>query len=579
MKSFFTAIIVFAMLILLSTPSNSFAAGDTLVVYASGPTLDVVIGSDTTSAGMPAHSVYKFVSLDTTYIFDATINFKAGVTLVGVLGSDGRPPCVQPDVLSDGTIPGTLFSFNGNGSYFKIINLYLLGVAINNVVNYASGQAIQISSDNISLWTNNVVFENWSQFVIGYAGSNCSFYITNCKFRNLTTQPNQWYVGEAIRNENYNGVFPTDTLIMKYNTFLCMGGYAACPVNNLTNYFNFSHNSVVYNYKNPFFLHRITNAVFDNNIFYSLYSGGQSLAEYHGAWDETTPDIVGSVISLDSLTAQLDTLFDPADVNDPNLAALAEAKRNVEVKNNVCFWPSALVNTWTAWNDTATVDSVVTPLWMNTRTQTMFSNHTGWPGFVESGNMTDDPQFGSSVTDVLNPGSNGNVGLINWFKVQRGGTGSTELWGYQLTQVAQTGNWAPDWPLPEASDMMYGNTAYQTGGTDGLPLGDPNWFGHTLGVNDHNNNQLPTQFSLSDAYPNPFNPSTNVKFTLPKDGNVTLKIYNITGQLVMTVINNQNVSRGTHEYNIDMSRFASGVYFYTLQQNNNFIAKKMILMK
>lgn len=580
MKSFFTALFLCVMLIFLALPSTSYATGDTLVVYASDPNpLDVVIGSDTTASGTQAHSVYKFVSLDTTYIFDGTITVKSSCTFLGVLDpSTKRPPCIQPDVLPDNSIPGILFTFLGNGTSYLLKDLYLLGIAINNTVNYGAGQAVQIGSDNIRFRAENVIFENWSQFALGYAGTNCKFYFYNCKFRNLTTQPSQWYVGEAIRNENYNGVFNTDTLIMRYNTFLCMGGYAACPVNNLTNYFQFDHNSVIYNYKNPFFLHRITNAFFTNNIFYSLYSGGQSLTEYNNLWDETSRQ-VGAIISLDSLTAQLDTLFDPEDINDPNLRALAEAKRHVEVKNNAYFWPAALQSLWTAWNDTATVDSVVTPVWMNSRTQALFSNPTGFPGFVESGTLNEDPGFGPSIGNVLNPGNNGNVGLLNWFRVQRGMTGTTELWGYNITQVVPNEIWVPTWPLPEAADMMYSNTSMQTGGTDGKPLGDPNWFGITIGVKADNNIQTPDQFSLSDAYPNPFNPSTNIRFNLAKTGNVTLKIYNVTGQLVMTVLSNKEMPKGSHDYNIDMSGFASGVYFYTLQQDNNFLAKKMVLLK
>lgn len=580
MKTFFTSLSLITILIFLSMPSHTFAQGGTLVVYASDPNpLDVVIGSDTTASGAQAHDVYKFVSLDTTYIFDGTISVKSSCSFVGVLDPiTKRPPCIQPDVLPDNSIPGVLFTFTGDGTHYTLQNLYLIGIAINNAINFGAGQAVQISSDNIRFRADNVIFENWSQFALGYAASNCKIYFYNCKFRNLTTQPDQWYVGEAVRNENYNGVFPTDTLIMKYNTFLCMGGYAACPVNNLTNYFEFSHNSVVYNYKNPFFLHRITNAKFNDNIFYSLYSGGQSLTEYNNLWDETSRE-VGAIISLDSLTAELDSLFDPEDINDPNLAALAEAKRHIEVKNNAYFWPAALQSLWTAWNDTATVDSVITPVWMNDRTLNMFNDNTSWPGFVESGTYANvDPGFGSSIADVLNPGDNGNVGLLDWFRVQRGGTGTTELWGYKITQVVPNTYWIPDWPLPETTDMMYSNAVLQSGATDGLPVGDPNWFGYTIGVKD-DNPLGPSKFSLADAYPNPFNPSTNINFTLAKSGTVSLRVYNTIGQLIMTVVNNKEMLTGSYDYSVDLSGFSSGVYFYTLQQDNNFITKKMVLLK
>jgi hypothetical protein len=127
--------------------------------------------------------------------------------------------------------------------------------------------------------------------------------------------------------------------------------------------------------------------------------------------------------------------------------------------------------------------------------------------------------------------------------------------------------------------MMYSNSTLETGGTDGLPVGDPNWFGITIGVKDNNIPVTPDKFSLSDAYPNPFNPSTNISFTLAKTGNVSLRVYNIIGQQVMTVVNNKEMHNGTYEYKVDMSSFSSGVYFYTLEQDNNFITKKMVLLK
>ena len=96
---------------------------------------------------------------------------------------------------------------------------------------------------------------------------------------------------------------------------------------------------------------------------------------------------------------------------------------------------------------------------MNPPTVNMFSDNTKWPGFVESGNMNVDPGFGSSIDAVLDPGTGNDVGLLNWFTVVRTGTGTTELYGYKQTNVDfSSGNWVPDWPLPEAADMKYSNT-------------------------------------------------------------------------------------------------------------------------
>jgi len=91
-------------------------------------------------------------------------------------------------------------------------------------------------------------------------------------------------------------------------------------------------------------------------------------------------------------------------------------------------------------------------------------------------------------------------------------------------------------------------------------------------------NLLPKTFSLSQNYPNPFNPSTIIKYSVPKAQVVTIKVYNMLGQEVATLLNNQQ-NPGNYEINFNASRLASGVYFYTLNAGNFNAVKKMILLK
>ncbi len=97
-----------------------------------------------------------------------------------------------------------------------------------------------------------------------------------------------------------------------------------------------------------------------------------------------------------------------------------------------------------------------------------------------------------------------------------------------------------------------------------------------VGLKDEN--VQPITYSLSQNYPNPFNPSTIIKFSIQKAGLVTLKIYNILGQEVVTLVNKE-LKTGTYSFNFDASRLSSGVYLYSIQSGNFFQAKKMILMK
>ncbi|MGB9664512.1 MAG: T9SS type A sorting domain-containing protein, partial [Ignavibacteria bacterium] len=89
----------------------------------------------------------------------------------------------------------------------------------------------------------------------------------------------------------------------------------------------------------------------------------------------------------------------------------------------------------------------------------------------------------------------------------------------------------------------------------------------------------PTTYSLSQNYPNPFNPSTTINFALPKESNVTLKVYNMIGQEVMTLLNNERMSAGYHSVKVNGSKLTSGVYIYKLQAGEFIATKKMVLMK
>jgi len=93
-----------------------------------------------------------------------------------------------------------------------------------------------------------------------------------------------------------------------------------------------------------------------------------------------------------------------------------------------------------------------------------------------------------------------------------------------------------------------------------------------------NENNLPTKFSLSQNYPNPFNPSTTINYSLPKSRNVTLKVFDILGQEVTTLVNEKQ-SAGKYEVKFDADNLSSGIYFYRLKANNLWKTKKMILLK
>ncbi|MCL5034203.1 MAG: T9SS type A sorting domain-containing protein, partial [Bacteroidetes bacterium] len=138
-------------------------------------------------------------------------------------------------------------------------------------------------------------------------------------------------------------------------------------------------------------------------------------------------------------------------------------------------------------------------------------------------------------------------------------------------------NWAQTQGYPVPENFAYTNASLQTMGTDGKPLGDLNWYLTYLAVRQVPND-IPTQFSLSQNYPNPFNPSTEIKVSLVRPGIMSLTIYNVLGQLV-DVVDRGYKPAGTYTYNVNMDKYASGVYFYSLHEGSNLLTRKMLLLK
>ncbi|MBT8387538.1 MAG: T9SS type A sorting domain-containing protein, partial [Ignavibacteria bacterium] len=88
----------------------------------------------------------------------------------------------------------------------------------------------------------------------------------------------------------------------------------------------------------------------------------------------------------------------------------------------------------------------------------------------------------------------------------------------------------------------------------------------------------PIEYALEQNYPNPFNPSTAIKYSIPQDGIVTLAVFNLLGEKVATLVNGVQQA-GRYEVNFDASKFASGIYVYTINAGSFNSVKKMILMK
>jgi hypothetical protein len=175
-----------------------------------------------------------------------------------------------------------------------------------------------------------------------------------------------------------------------------------------------------------------------------------------------------------------------------------------------------------------------------------------------------------------------------------------ELPDWRLTNTHSSDYLKSDWPIPV--DLSYSDADLQTAGMGAFPLGDLNWFptqkaswltqrnqeyatiaakmGDPVAV--HEPASVPATFRLDQNYPNPFNPTTIISYKLPISSLVTIKVYDVLGRELKTLINERQVG-GEHSVRFDGSGLPSGVYFYRTEAvsvgERIVDVKKMLLVK
>ncbi|MCH8033899.1 MAG: T9SS type A sorting domain-containing protein [Bacteroidetes bacterium] len=103
-------------------------------------------------------------------------------------------------------------------------------------------------------------------------------------------------------------------------------------------------------------------------------------------------------------------------------------------------------------------------------------------------------------------------------------------------------------------------------------------FIHKSSEDDKEKNRLPKEYVLEQNYPNPFNPTSKISYSIQKDGLVSLKVYDILGKEVASLVNEPKIA-GTYNIEFNASNLPSGIYFYRIQTGTFIDTKKLILLK
>lgn len=173
--------------------------------------------------------------------------------------------------------------------------------------------------------------------------------------------------------------------------------------------------------------------------------------------------------------------------------------------------------------------------------------------------------------------SPGNFEVSPWYDVNWIGW-KLVTWDLSL---GQTGNWIGnnvfEPPLSFDSFQLTYETGNQNTGTIYFDDVRTATFGPT-DVEEETGTITPTEFSLQQNFPNPFNPSTQIKFSVPQTSDVKVLITDLLGREVATLVND-NLGAGNYSVDFNANNLSSGIYFYTLIADNFKQSKKMILMK
>lgn len=97
-----------------------------------------------------------------------------------------------------------------------------------------------------------------------------------------------------------------------------------------------------------------------------------------------------------------------------------------------------------------------------------------------------------------------------------------------------------------------------------------------LSVDD--NSDIPIDYSLSQNFPNPFNPETSIRYSIPEQSHVTIKVFDILGREVTTLVDGEK-NVGNYEVKFNSKKISSGIYFYRIQAGDFLSTKKMIVLK
>jgi hypothetical protein len=612
---------------------NDAAAGDTITIAGGAGNeglIEATINGDTT-AGVGrtnVNRVYKLMA-NTIYTQFAGINIinptgtliivgqhggtKPVITLQGVNGVDPGMNLVQGSIKLDNIHMQNQFTndngFNNNCWVGSTANKLPQSVSVNNCL----FEFIQLDTFSCDGYTDGAKFK-----------------FTNSYFRNLFNV-NQWWGGRVFYCKR-----PIDTVWVE-NCTITGGGLIFLQQSALCKFAYYNHNTIINSNKywqlNPYYLE----GYWVNNLFINQNWVGEDY--YNVATGGQDPDkgMLQGTIELDTLYIQSGSLknhimVQPEYLNADstiNQSKLGIAQMKELVSNNIQWtdtvalapyykniankYGTDAVNgitgcalSYLTWTSPAAPPYRVVNIpgiWMNPRTAAFYDGThkdiVAKNNYVNVSVTTSTPAIASAaVVDQM----------ALWDASQWGVAGlaandilhSAYIFGdYDPTTIPgiKTEDGSGITKFTDLTENFAQTGTVKTSLIDGLPIGSLIWNdGQNTSYQAANaqdrltkvmqtrtnvttlNTGIPSSYSLSQNYPNPFNPTTNIKYSITQQAQVSLKIFDVLGREVETLVN-QNQKAGSYAVNFNASKLASGVYIYRIEAGDFVKSMKMMLIK
>ena len=351
----------------------------------------------------------------------------------------GNPPTLQMVARSDGSVVGKILSAYGD-VYMK--NIYIIGSDNNGVQTYY--EPMSFDGNNYHAAFDSCIFERSNFAITAWTGKGWDIKFTNCTWVNMVERPvTQQWTGRGIMLSA-----DQDSVIIENNTFVNTGCFILQPEGSVENYIRFNHNTIINCGRQPFQGNWWKEAYFANNLFINPFFQGEGYNDYSLALNPNRTSYYTGFLPMGTLP----TSYGP------------DLGRRIVFANSAAFLAQTFRDTW---DDTVRIQpyfSSVADSFFNTYSPAnggqMVVKDTMWLNKLPNFTNFDTSNYQLAIQSIMDL-RQAITPAPGWM-VDLQISGSDTLWT------------APQWPLVQKFD--YTDPNLLTAGTDGLPLGDLNWF-------------------------------------------------------------------------------------------------------